>query len=123
MVSFRAPKLHTTCTKTSFMLLLTTDDSHTFAPLPLTPTQTALFDFSSLCVVLLLLICSAAFLQAKTLTPNVEDGTKNSWLMVRNKAKPGLLGLAWKFARVGERVSPYVSVLCVLAALHLIILK
>lgn len=84
--------------------------------------QTALFDFSSLCVVLLLLICSAAFVQARTETRN-EDGTLSTWFMVRNVQKPGFMGIAWKFARVGERLSPYISVLCVLAAAHLILLK
>jgi hypothetical protein len=85
--------------------------------------QTALFDFSSLCVVLLLLICSAAFVQARTEVRNADDGTLTTWFMVRNVPKQGLMGLMWKFARVGERVSPYVSVLCVVAALHLVLLK
>lgn len=74
-------------------------------------------------MVLLLLICSAAFVQARTEVRNADDGTLTTWFMVRNAPKPGLMGLAWKFARIGERVSPYVSVLCVLAALHLVLLK
>jgi hypothetical protein len=79
-------------------------------------------------VVLLLLICSAAFVQARTTVKHPEDGTQSSWFMVRSPtnrsvAKPGLMGLMWKFARVGERLSPYVALMCVLAAAHLILLK
>ncbi len=72
---------------------------------------------------LLLLICAAAFVQAKTESRNADDNTLNSWFMVRGAPKPGFLGLAWKFARVGERVSPYVAACCVAAAVHLIIFK
>jgi len=38
-------------------------------------------------------------------------------LLDRNKE--GLLGIFWKCARIGERLSPYVSVCCVLMAVSL----
>ena len=71
--------------------------------------MTALFDFSSLLVVLLLLICTFAYLRAWTLKRG-PDGELQSWLEAGGKHKGGLWGCAWKMARVGERLSPYIAV-------------
>ncbi|KAK0401508.1 hypothetical protein QR680_015828 [Steinernema hermaphroditum] len=56
----------------------------------------AIFNFQSLISVLLLLICTCTYL--RSLVPNIID---------RNKE--GLLGVFWKCARIGERLSPWIS--------------
>ena len=75
--------------------------------------MTALFDSSSLLVVLLLCICTAAYLRAWTLKAGA-DGKLVSWLEAGGRPRGGLWGLGWKAARVGERLSPYVAAFCVL---------
>ncbi|BES94235.1 Protein of unknown function (DUF1242) [Nesidiocoris tenuis] len=65
--------------------------------------MSALFNFQSLLTVILLLICTCAYIRA--IVPAILD---------RNKT--GFLGIFWKFARIGERKSPYVAVSCVLMA-------
>ncbi|KAK3683949.1 protein kish-A, partial [Podospora appendiculata] len=65
--------------------------------------QTALFNFQSLLLVILLLICTSAYLHQ--LMPAILD---------RNKE--GVRGIFWKCARIGERLSPYISLCCVLMA-------
>ncbi|KAK4140078.1 uncharacterized protein C8A04DRAFT_15279, partial [Dichotomopilus funicola] len=61
--------------------------------------QTALFNFTSLLLVILLLICTCAYLHQ--LFPAILD---------RNKT--GIMGIFWKCARIGERLSPYMSLCC-----------
>ncbi|RKO96494.1 hypothetical protein CXG81DRAFT_10512, partial [Caulochytrium protostelioides] len=63
----------------------------------------AIFNFQSLLLVVLLLICTCTYLRAQF--PSIMD---------RNKE--GLLGLFWKAARIGERLSPYVSLWCLVMA-------
>ncbi|XP_006839479.1 PREDICTED: protein kish-A-like [Chrysochloris asiatica] len=62
--------------------------------------MSAVFNFQSLLTVILLLICTCAYIQS--LTPSVLD---------RNKT--GLLGIFWKCARIGERKGLYVEVCCI----------
>jgi len=62
--------------------------------------MSALFNFQSFLIVILLVICTCAYI--RTHTPSLLD---------RNKT--GILGLFWKAARIGERLSPYVSVACI----------
>ncbi|CAL2040874.1 unnamed protein product [Caenorhabditis brenneri] len=59
----------------------------------------AIFNFQSLISVILLLICTCAYIRA--FAPRIID---------RNKE--GLLGVFWKCARIGERLSPWVAVSC-----------
>lgn len=66
---------------------------------PLTTLQTALLNFQSLLLVLLLSICLSAYTHA--LFPSLLD---------RNKDGP--LSLFWKLARIGERLSPWVALGC-----------
>ncbi|KAL6766632.1 hypothetical protein ACKKBG_A36775 [Auxenochlorella protothecoides x Auxenochlorella symbiontica] len=61
--------------------------------------MSALFDFRAFCIVLLLAVCSCTFV--KTKAPSVLS------------QKTGFRGLFWKFARVGERLSPWVSLACI----------
>lgn len=62
--------------------------------------QSALFNFQSLLLVILLLICTCAYVH--DMFPSVLD-----------KKKDGPMGVFWKCARVGERLSPYISICCV----------
>jgi len=65
--------------------------------------QSALFNFQSLLLVILLVICTCTYLRATA--PSLIDRNKN-----------GVFGLFWKFARIGERLSPYVAIACVTMA-------
>jgi len=69
--------------------------------------MTAIFNFQSLLLVLLLFICTSAYVHA--LVPSILDRNKD-----------GILGIFWKCARVGERLSPYVSIFCIAMACSLI---
>ncbi|CAG7949643.1 unnamed protein product [Penicillium salamii] len=63
----------------------------------------ALFNFRSLLLVLLLIICTSSY--AHSIMPGIMDRNQN-----------GMFGIFWKCARIGERLSPYVSICCVLMA-------
>jgi len=69
--------------------------------------MSALFNFQSLLTVVLLLICTCAYV--RSLAPTLLD---------RNKQ--GMLGTFWKCARIGERKSPYVAVCCLAMALSVL---
>lgn len=70
----------------------------------LTHVQTALFNFQSLLLVLLLSICTATY--AHYVFPGIIDRNKENYFV----------SPIWKAARVGERMSPYVSLACVVMA-------
>ncbi|KAG8160403.1 hypothetical protein KVR01_009939 [Diaporthe batatas] len=72
------------------------------------PSQSALFNFQSLLLVILLLICTCAYVH--DMFPSVLD-----------RKKDGPMGVFWKCARVGERLSPYISICCVGMALSFMI--
>lgn len=65
--------------------------------------QTAIFNFQSLLLVILLFICTATYIHS--LIPSLLD---------RNKDGP--FSIFWKSARIGERLSPYVSISCCIMA-------
>jgi len=65
--------------------------------------MSAILNFKSVLVVLLLFICSATFLRQQR--PS----------LFREK-KPGLFGLVYKASVIGTRLSPYVSLSCLLMA-------
>ncbi|KAJ1663596.1 hypothetical protein EV178_004860 [Coemansia sp. RSA 1646] len=69
--------------------------------------MSALFNFQSLMLVILLTICTCTYLRAQA--PALID---------RNKT--GVMGLFWKSARIGERLSPYVAIACIVMAFQLI---
>lgn len=69
--------------------------------------MSAIFNFQSLLLVILLLVCTASYLRA--LVPRFVD-----------RKKDGILGITWKAARVGERLSPYVAICCVLMAVSIV---
>jgi len=63
--------------------------------------MSALFNFQSLLVVVLLVICACSYIHA--LYPSLLDNNKE-----------GFLGIFWKAARIGERKSPWVAAFCVI---------
>jgi Protein of unknown function (DUF1242) len=75
--------------------------------IPTLPAMSAVFNFQSLLVVVLLLICTCAYI--RSIYPSLLD---------RNKE--GFLGVFWKAARIGERLSPYVAVSCVVMSFSLL---
>ncbi|TLS26252.1 hypothetical protein PpBr36_04425 [Pyricularia pennisetigena] len=70
--------------------------------------QAALFNFQSLLLVILLLICTSTYVHA--IFPALLDNRKE-----------GFMGIFWKFARVGERLSPYISICCFVMAIFEVI--
>ncbi|WVQ69871.1 uncharacterized protein L199_008093 [Kwoniella botswanensis] len=69
--------------------------------------MSALFNFQSLLLVLLLMICTCTYVRGTA--PGLVD---------RNRE--GFLGLFFKCARIGERLSPYVSLACIAMAITII---
>jgi len=69
--------------------------------------MSALFNFQSLLLVIILLICTCAYLRA--VMPKLVD---------RNKE--GLMGLFFMCARIGERLSPYVALSCMAMAVKIL---
>ncbi|ORX58951.1 transmembrane protein 167 precursor [Hesseltinella vesiculosa] len=70
--------------------------------------MSAIFNFQSLILVILLLICTCTYVRAQA--PSLVDRNKTGVMSNRP------LGLFWKAARIGERLSPYVSLACFLMA-------
>ncbi|PPQ99372.1 hypothetical protein CVT24_009202 [Panaeolus cyanescens] len=69
--------------------------------------MSALFNFQSLLLVILLFICTCTYVRA--VAPSLVD---------RNKT--GFLGLLFKSARIGERLSPYVGLACIAMAVTML---
>ena len=72
--------------------------------------MSALFNFQALLTVVLLLICTCAYI-------------RSLWPSLLDRYKTGPLGTFWKFARIGERLSPYVALACVAMACHTLFLS
>mmetsp|Transcript_5593 Transcript_5593/g.12116 ORF Transcript_5593/g.12116 Transcript_5593/m.12116 type:complete len:84 (+) Transcript_5593:126-377(+) len=83
--------------------------------------MSAIFDFSSLLTVLLLLICTCAYL--RDLRPTMFDGGQALQPGETRLKRTGVLGFFWKMSRIGERLSPYVGASCVVMAINLLFLK
>jgi hypothetical protein len=81
--------------------------------------MSALFDFSSLLVVILLFICATTF--TRSLYPTIFNSPDAQ--ATGRREHNGLTGLCWKASRIGERISPYVAGACVLMAFHILFLK
>ncbi|XP_042643525.1 protein kish-A isoform X2 [Tyto alba] len=69
--------------------------------------MSAIFNFQSLLAVILLLICTCAYI--RSLAPSLLD-----------KNRTGLMGFLWKCGRIGERKSPFVAVCCVMMAFNIL---
>ncbi|ORY55114.1 uncharacterized protein BCR38DRAFT_127617 [Pseudomassariella vexata] len=61
--------------------------------------MSALFNFQSLLLVILLFICTSTYVHG--LAPKF-----------MNNNKQGFMGPFWKAARIGERLSPYIALCC-----------
>ncbi|ROT78456.1 putative protein kish-A-like [Penaeus vannamei] len=72
--------------------------------------MSALFNFQSLLSVLLLMICTCAYI--RSFAPSLLD-----------RQKTGLVGTFWKMARIGERKSPWVAAACVMMAVNVLFLS
>lgn len=70
--------------------------------------MSALFNFQSLLLVILLVVCTCTYIKAQAPT-----------LLDRNKT--GVLGLFWKAARIGERLSFYVALACIAMAINILL--
>jgi len=68
--------------------------------------MSALFNFQSLLLCIILLICTSAYIHE--LFPRILDNNKE-----------GLRGVFWKCARIGERLSPYISLCCIFMAIRI----
>ncbi|KAK8094264.1 hypothetical protein PG997_000949, partial [Apiospora hydei] len=68
----------------------------------------ALFNFQSLLLVILLVICTSTYVHGIFPT-------------FMNNHKQGFMGIFWKAARIGERLSPYISLCCIAMAVSIMI--
>ncbi|KAF2353811.1 Protein kish [Trinorchestia longiramus] len=69
--------------------------------------MSAIFNFQSLLCVVLLLICTCAYI--RSFMPSLLD-----------RQKTGILGTFWKMARIGERKSPWVAAACIIMAVNVL---
>ncbi|TGZ84407.1 DUF1242-domain-containing protein [Ascodesmis nigricans] len=67
--------------------------------------SSALFNFNALLLVILLLICTCAYV--RQMMPGMMDSRKDQNIFYN---------VFWKFARIGERLSPHVSICCIVMA-------
>mmetsp|Transcript_19932 Transcript_19932/g.47147 ORF Transcript_19932/g.47147 Transcript_19932/m.47147 type:complete len:82 (-) Transcript_19932:29-274(-) len=81
--------------------------------------MSAIFDFTSLITVVLLLICTAAFV--REIRPGIYDGGRTYERGF--KGRSGFSGFMWKLSRIGERLSPYVAACCIVMAVHLLFFR
>lgn len=65
--------------------------------------MSAIFNFQSMLVVVLLLICTCTYI-------------RSYWRSLLDARKTGLLGTFWKCARIGERKSAWVAGFCLIMA-------
>ncbi|PWA02278.1 hypothetical protein BB558_001588 [Smittium angustum] len=72
--------------------------------------MSALFNFNSLLLVILLLICTSSYIKAQAPA-------------FINREKKGIPKLIYKFAIIGERLSPYVSMGCTAMAIYTLFQK
>ncbi|CAK9300633.1 unnamed protein product [Gordionus sp. m RMFG-2023] len=67
--------------------------------------MSALFNFQSLLIVIVLIICTCTYIRR--------------YFPLENKA--GIRGVFWKAARIGERKSQYISFFCICLGVSIII--
>ncbi|KAF8430143.1 hypothetical protein EV426DRAFT_526573, partial [Tirmania nivea] len=71
--------------------------------------QSALFDFNKLLLVILLMICTSTYI--RSVFPGIIDRNKEGYATTHV-----IPAFVWKAARIGERLSPYVSICCFIMA-------
>ncbi|NWS57222.1 KISHA protein, partial [Chunga burmeisteri] len=75
----------------------------------------AIFNFQSLLTIILLLICTCAYI--RSLAPSLLDKNKTGYSCSN-------FGLVWFFSLIsGERKSPYVAVCCVVMAFSILFVQ
>ncbi|KAM9577313.1 protein kish-A-like [Trichechus inunguis] len=72
--------------------------------------MSAIFNFQSLLTVILLLICTCAYIRSLTLS-----------VLDRNKTE--LLGIFWMCTRIGEWKSLYVAECCIVMAFNILFIQ
>ncbi len=95
--------------------------------------MSALFDFPSLLVVILLFICCMSYIKRRFPQAfdsqeliNYNKTNNNNMSGTRDPNAPtrsGLYSICWKMSRIGDRLSPYVGAACVVMAIHLLFIK
>mmetsp|Transcript_43599 Transcript_43599/g.105727 ORF Transcript_43599/g.105727 Transcript_43599/m.105727 type:complete len:84 (+) Transcript_43599:201-452(+) len=79
--------------------------------------MSAIFDFSSVLMILLLMICTCTYL--REMRPGLFDGGKpRDPNLPAHANRDGLAGFCWKLSRVGERLSPFVGASCFFMAIY-----
>ncbi|KAI3632964.1 hypothetical protein MIR68_009039 [Amoeboaphelidium protococcarum] len=82
--------------------------------------MTALFNFESLLLVILLSICTLTYVkyQFPSLLPDSKyRPTSNNDIT----STGGVFGLMWKLARIGERLSFYVALCCIVMSVRILV--
>lgn len=69
--------------------------------------MTALFDEQSLAIVVVLFICTCTYIKMKA--PTLLN------------TREGFRGILWKAARIGERLSPWVGLVCLAAGIGVLL--
>mmetsp|Transcript_1737 Transcript_1737/g.2971 ORF Transcript_1737/g.2971 Transcript_1737/m.2971 type:complete len:82 (+) Transcript_1737:127-372(+) len=80
--------------------------------------MSAVFDFPSLLTVLLLLICTCAYV--REMRPAIFDNAEEPD-PGRPLKRSGMRGFLWKLSRIGERLSPFVGASCACMAIYTLI--
>mmetsp|Transcript_24592 Transcript_24592/g.52992 ORF Transcript_24592/g.52992 Transcript_24592/m.52992 type:complete len:84 (-) Transcript_24592:494-745(-) len=83
--------------------------------------MSAIFDFTSLLTVILLLICTCAYL--RDMRPTIFDAGQTLQPGETRLKRTGVTGFFWKMSRIGERLSPYVGASCAIMAIHILFFK
>lgn len=89
--------------------------------------MSALFDFPSLLTVILLIICTSTFI--RSLRPTIfDDATAIAEAQAQNVPlshhhRRGILSIFWRASRIGERLSPYVAVWCIVMSIHILFIR
>jgi Protein of unknown function (DUF1242) len=85
----------------------------------------AIFNFESLLVVIFLFICTCTYMRLcipgfivpKVNSNGYDPGKKRKRGELITNSSRRFMGLLWKLSRIGERASPFVSLVCVALAI------
>lgn len=89
--------------------------------------MSALFDFPSLLTVILLFICTTTLI--RLIRPGIFDDStalaeaQAQGVPISHHHRRGVLGLCWRASRIGERLSPYVAIWCIIMSFHILFIK
>mmetsp|Transcript_30811 Transcript_30811/g.36622 ORF Transcript_30811/g.36622 Transcript_30811/m.36622 type:complete len:85 (-) Transcript_30811:446-700(-) len=83
--------------------------------------MSAILSLPSLITVLNLVICTCAYL--REMRPTIFDGGVEHDIGQTLIKRTGAAGFCWKLSRIGERLSPFVSISCIATAIHVLFIK